>query len=204
MTRYRYTEEQKEFIISNNYMRTARELANMFNIRFGTNLTDINIKNFRYNYHLNSGLTGRFEKGQEPFNKGKKWDEYMSKESQIRCSRTTFNKGNIPHNHRSVGSERITVDGFVEIKVAEPNKWEIKARHIYEKKYGKIPNGYKIICLDGDKQNLELSNLKMISNAEELIMNKNHLRHNKKELTETGYLVAQVIHKRGQIKNERL
>ena len=28
-----------------------------------------------------------------------------------------FKKGNVPANHRPIGSERITVDGFVEIKV---------------------------------------------------------------------------------------
>lgn len=59
----KYTKEQREFIIANNYMKTAKELANMFNKEFGTNITAVNIKTFRHNNHLNSGLTGRFEKG---------------------------------------------------------------------------------------------------------------------------------------------
>jgi len=128
----------------------------------------------------------------------------MPKESQDGCRKTTFKKGNIPHNHRPVGSERITIDGFVEIKVAEPNKWKLKSRVIYEENFGEIPKDYKIIYLDGNKLNLDPKNLKAINRAEELIMNKNNLRYNKKELTEAGYLIAQIISKRGKIKNERL
>ena len=198
--RNKYTKEQKEFLIANNYMRTAKDLTDMFNEKFGTDLTVNNIKNFRSNNKLKSGLTGRFVKGQISWNKGKKWDDYMSKEGQANSRKTTFKKGNIPHNHRPVGSERITKDGFVEIKIAEPNKWDIKARVIYERAYGKITKGYKVIYLDGDKLNLELSNLKIVSSAEELIMNKNNLRFSNKQLTETGHLIAKVINKRGQLK----
>lgn len=196
----KYTEEQKKFLIANNYMITAKDLADMFNKKFGTNLTANNIKNFRRNNKLKCGLTGRFKKGQVSWNKGKTWDEFMPKESQANSRKTTFKKGNKPHNYRPVGSERITKDGFVEIKIAEPNKWDIKARVICENAYGKIPKGYKVIYLDGNKLNLELSNLKIVSAAEELIMNRNNLRFNKKELTETGLLIAKVINKRGQIK----
>lgn len=67
----RYTKEQKEFLIANNYMTPSKDLAAMFNNRFGTNITASNIKTFRGNNHLNSGLTGRFEKGHIPDNKGK-------------------------------------------------------------------------------------------------------------------------------------
>ena len=63
-----------------------------------------NIKNFRSNNKLKSGLTGRFVKGQISWNKGKKWDDYMSKEGQANSRKTTFKKGNIPPNQRTVGS----------------------------------------------------------------------------------------------------
>lgn len=88
----RYTKEQKEFLIANNYMTPSKDLAAMFNNRFGTNITASNIKTFRGNNHLNSGLTGRFEKGHIPDNKGKTWDDYMSKDAQARSRKTTFKK----------------------------------------------------------------------------------------------------------------
>ena len=105
----------------------------------------------------------------------------MSKEQYNKCKNTMFKKGNIPANHRPIGSERITVDGIVEIKIAEPNKWKAKARVIYEKEFGTIPKGYIIIYLDGNKQNLEPNNLKAISRKENLIMNHSKLRYNNKE-----------------------
>ena len=200
----RYTKEQKQFLIDNNHLTPAKELADMFNKKFGTNITKNNIKNFRGNNHLSSGLTGQFEKGHKTHNKGKKWDEYMSKEKQENCRKTTFKKGNIPKNHRIVGSERISKDGYIEIKVAEPNKWKYKHRVIYEKYYGKIPKGYNVIFLDGNKQNLDISNLKVISKHDNLIMNENNLRFNDKALTESAYLIAKIENKNRKLKNERL
>lgn len=200
----KYTKEQKQFLIDNNHLTPAKELADMFNKKFGTNITKTNIKNFRGNNHLNSGLTGQFKKGHKTHNKGKKWDEYMPKEKQDNCRKTTFKKGNIPKNHRPVGSERISKDGYIEIKVKEPNKWKYKHRVIYEQHYGKIPEGYNVIFLDGNKHNLDISNLKAISKHDNLIMNEKNLRFNNKEFTESAYLISQIEKKRRSLKNERL
>lgn len=200
----RYTKEQKQFLIDNNYMKSSQELADMFNKEFGTNITKTNIKCFRGNNKLNSGLTGRFEKGQVSWNKGKKWAEYMSKEGQLNSSKTTFKKGHIPHNHRKIGSERITIDGYWEIKIREPNKWELKHRYLYKKLKGDIPKGHKVIFADGNKNNLDIDNLILVSNSEELIMNRNSLRFDDKELTKTGSIIAKVMDKTNKVKNERL
>ncbi len=37
-----------------------------------------------------------------------------------------FEKGHISKNHKPIGSERINVAGYIEIKTAEPNKWELR------------------------------------------------------------------------------
>ena len=200
----RYTKEQKQFLIDNNYLTPAKELADMFNKKFRTNITKTNIKNFRGNNHLSSELTGQFKKGHKAHNKGKKWDEYMSKDKQENCRKTTFKKGNVPKNYRKVGSERISKDGYIEIKVAEPNKWKYKHRVIYEKYYGKIPKGYNVIFLDGDKLNIDINNLKAISKHDNLIMNEKKLRYKNKELTESAYLIAKIENKNRKLKNERL
>lgn len=129
----KYTKEQREFLIKNNHLKTSQELADMFNKKFGTNITKVNIKSFRGNNHLNSGLTGQFKKGNIPHNKGKRQNDYMSIESIEKTKATRFKKGNIPANHRDVGSERINKDGYIEIKIKEPNKWQLKHRYFYEK-----------------------------------------------------------------------
>lgn len=200
----RFTAEQKEFLVNNNYLKTAEELTKLFNEKFNTNLESKCIKYFRKNNKLNSGLSGRFKKGHESFNKGKKWDEYMPKSSQENSRKTCFKKGHIPHNYRKVGSVRINADDYIEIKISDPNKWCLKHRYIYEQYYGPISKEYKVIFLDGNKRNFDISNLKAITQAEELIMNSLKLRYEDKELTESAYIIAQIESKRRKIVNERL
>ena len=43
---HRYTQEQKQFIIDNNYGKYAKELAEMFNRKFNTTITEKEIKYF--------------------------------------------------------------------------------------------------------------------------------------------------------------
>ena len=75
-----------------------------------------------------------------------------------------FKKGDIPSNKKPIGSERIIKDGYTEIKVAEPNKWESpKHRVIWEKVNGKISKGYALVFADGNKQNFGLDNLILVS-----------------------------------------
>ena len=112
---HRYSEEQKKFIIDNYYGKYSKELADIFNKQFNTNITAKEIKNYRENHKLNSGLTGRFEKGHVTHNKGKKQTEYMSKEAIEKTKATRFKKGNIPQNRREIWEERISKDGYIYI-----------------------------------------------------------------------------------------
>ena len=196
---HRYSEEQKEFIITNNYGKYSKELAEMFNQHFNTNITAKEIAYFRRNHKLNSGLTGQFKKGNVAHNKGKKQIEYMSQESIERTKKTRFKKGNKPKNYRPVGSERITKDGYIEVKVADPNKWETKNKIIYKQYYGDIPKGHKVIYADGNKLNNDINNLILVSDNEELIMNRHRLRTEDIELTKTGCLIAKVIDKTNEL-----
>ena len=201
---HRYSEEQKEFIITNNYGKYSKELAEMFNQHFNTNITAKEIAYFRRNHKLKSGLTGQFKKGNVAHNKGKKQIEYMSQESIERTKETRFKKGNKPKNYRPIGSERITKDGYIEVKVSDPNKWETKNKIIYKQYFGDIPKGHKVIYADGNKLNNDINNLILVSDNEELIMNRHKLRTENIELTKTGYLIAKVIDKTNMVKNERL
>ena len=176
----------KQFILDNYKERYNQELADLFNQKFNTNITSRMIKSYKANNKLNSGLTGKFRKGQTPHNKGKK----MPKEVYEKVKHTMFAKGNVPPNHRPVGSERIS-DGYIEVKVAEPNKWRLKQRVVYEEAKGKIPEGCTIIFLDGNKQNCNIDNLRCITRSELLYLNCNGL-NNSNEITETGILMARL------------
>lgn len=208
----KWTDEVIQFMIDNYEGKDNIELAKLLNEKFNLNTNNDRVSNVKANLKRRRGIdlttyinTGCYRKGIAPANKGKKWDEYMSKEGQERSRKTCYKKGNIPANHREVGEERITVDGYVEIKVRDRcgNKnWELKHRYIYEQYYGKIPDGYNIIFLDGNKLNLDISNLKAVSKAEDLIMNNNKLFTTDKDLTNTGTILAKVIDKINKKKNE--
>ena len=69
-----------------------------------------------------AGKVYRYKKGSVPSNKGKKQSEYMSPEAIEKTKKTRFKKGNTPKNFKDVGSTRVTVDGYIEIKTKNPNK----------------------------------------------------------------------------------
>ena len=187
----------KQFILDNYKGRYNQELADLFNQKFNTNITSRTIKSYKANNKLNSGLTGKFRKGQTPHNKGKK----MPKEVYEKVKHTMFAKGSVPPNHRPVGSERISKDGYIEVKVAEPNKWRLKQRVVYEEAKGKIPEGCTIIFLDGNKRNFDIDNLRCITRSELLYLNCNGL-NNSNEITETGILMARLDSAKNKKKQE--
>ena len=193
----KYTDEMNQFILDNYKGRYNQELADLFNQKFNTNITSRTIKSYKANNKLNSGLTGKFRKGQTPHNKGKK----MPKEVYEKVKHTMFAKGNVPPNHRPVGSERISKDGYIEVKVAEPNKWRLKQRVVYEEAKGKIPEGCPIIFLDGNKRNFDIDNLRCITRSELLYLNCNGL-NNSNEITETGILMARLDRTKNKKKQE--
>lgn len=193
----KYTDEMKQFILDNYKGRYNQELADLFNQKFNANITSRTIKSYKANNNLNSGLTGKFRKGQTPHNKGKK----MPKEVYEKVKHTMFAKGNVPPNHRPVGSERISKDGYIEVKVAEPNKWRLKQRVVYEEAKGKIPEGCTIIFLDGNKRNFDIDNLRCITRSELLYLNCNGL-NNSNEITETGILMARLDRAKNKKKQE--
>ena len=195
MTKFhKYSVEEVEFLKQNVTGRTLKDLCSMFNKKFELNVSEHSIEQAKVRYGLRSGISGgQFKKGNIPANKGKKWSEYMSEEGQKNSLKTTFKKGNIPENHRDVGSERITKDGYIEIKVAEPNKWKLKHRLIYENNFGPIPKNHILIFADGNRTNIELDNLILVSRSEELIMNQKKLIFNNGTLTKTGVLISKVI-----------
>ena len=124
---HKYTEEQKQFIRENVKGTGNNELTQAFNEKFGIELKITQIKCFKKNNKLTSGLDGQFKKGCISFNKGMKG--VCAKGSE----KGWFKKGNIPINHRPIGSERVSVDGYTEVKVSELNKWKLKQRKQYWK-----------------------------------------------------------------------
>lgn len=142
-----------------------------------------------------NAVAHRFKKGSVPPNKGKK----MSPEVYEKVKETMFKKGNSPVNHREVGSERINVDGYIEIKVAEPNRWRLKHRIIWEQVNGEIPKGYNVQFKNHNTKDCRIENLYIISKSEQMRTENSLVARYPKEVQEVIRLkgvVNRVIHKR--------
>lgn len=201
MYEHKYTEEEKKFFIEFVPGHTYKEIQQEFTRRFGYEITTSRIKSYIGNHKLKTGTTGQFKKGQVSHNKGKK----MTPEIYKKCAKTMFKKGNIPENHRPVGSERITKDGYVEIKIAEPNKWALKHRYLWEKENGKVPDKHILIFRDNDKTNVNLENLILISQSENLVINRQGLQYTVEEAKEAavGYAKLYVLTAKKKHKNKK-
>lgn len=86
---------------------------------------------------------------------------------RLKCSfATAFKPGQLPHNHRVPGHERINrKDGYVILIVEEANPWTgadtrpvHKHRYLWEQQHGPVPEGHVPKCLDGDKTNTDPAN----------------------------------------------
>ena len=131
------------------------------------------------------------QKGDIPMNKGKNQIDYMTPEAIARTVATRFKKGNIPHNTNYDGHERISKDGYVEIRV-RLGKYVLKHNVVWERENGKVPKGYCIWFKDGDRQNIELENLELITRAENLRRNQEGFRSLPPEIQEAQGLINKI------------
>ena len=141
-----------------------------------------------------NNVAARFTKGHHPSNKGKR----MSPEVYAKVARTMFKKGNTPHNHREVGSERVNVDGYIEIKVAEPSKWRLKHRVVWERVNGAIPRGHNVQFRNHNPLDCRIENLYLISRVDQMARENSYHAKYPKDLQEVIHLkgvVNRAIHK---------
>lgn len=112
----------------------------------------------------------------------------------------TFQKGHIPVTKKPIGYERTHPDGYIFVKVAEPNVFRSKQRVVYEQHHGPIPKGYNVTFADGDKSNFNIDNLVLVTKAEFGMINLRNLRvKGCGEATKCGVTIAKIMIRRGQL-----
>lgn len=115
--------------------------------------------------NLRKNTTKRFQKGQTPWNKGIK--------GSIPNNATSFKKGNLPHNTRNEGETRLNKEGYLLVKIAH-KKWVRKHYLIWEKVNGKVPKGHVLRLKDNNCENYDISNIELISRADNMRLNTMH------------------------------
>jgi hypothetical protein len=163
----RYTPEEIRFIKKNITGRSYTEMTDLFNKHFGLRgkkkIPFGQMKGILRKHKLSNGLPRRFLPG---------------------C---------IAANRKPVGTESYKSDrGYIIVKTADPDVWKYKHIVIWENAHGPVPEGHVIMFADGNKQNLRLSNLLMVSRKELGVMNRCGLISTRKDLTKTGKLVADI------------
>lgn len=200
-----YRKEVIEFIQCNYKGKDNLELAELLNEKFNLNTTadkvsmlKVNLKR-RFGINVQTGINkGCYKKGNIPINKGTKGM------FNVGGNRTSFKKGNKSWNCDPIGTEKWKSqtkndkEGFLYVKVQDGHKqhnWKQKHRLLWEQAYGEIPEGYKVIFKDGNRHNIVLENLALVSDSQMLILNQHDLIYKEKELTEVGINIAKVIDK---------
>lgn len=193
-----FTKEQKDFIKINVKGLLNQELADLINGTFDLSITARQMNAWKKNHGLTGGLDCRFKKGDVPANKGTK-GLY-----NVGGNKTSFKKGQKARNYKPLGSERIDRDGYTLIKVSDEGKghqrWNHKHRVLWEKEYGEIPPGHKLLFADRNKQNITLDNLILISDKQMALLNKFDLIQNDADHTRSGIIVADLYSKISDVK----
>lgn len=196
-TFHRWSIEEKEYLKEICFGKSYKEITEIMQKKFNREYTVTQIDGVMRRNGLKSCIDASFKKGNEPWNKGMKGLTFEG------CKATQFKKGHPPVNYRQVGSERVTIDGYTEIKVSDPNKWELKHRILYREYHGEIPKGHVVIFADRDKSNFNKENLIAISRNKLKVMNRNNLIKNNSEITEVGSVIANIVIKIQEVKKKR-
>ena len=152
------------------------ELAEMFNMKFST-ITSIMHRNkivkdpIVIKKREEGRMKGAFKKGNVPFNKGQKMSEHVYEIAK----KTMFKPGQLPHNTKPVGHERVCAkDGYVYIKVANKRAMMLKHRYVWEQHYGPIEKGMIVKFKDGNKTNCDIDNLYLSTRKDHMSANQKY------------------------------
>lgn len=112
---------------------------------------------------------------------------------------TQFKSGNLPHNTKPIGYERLSREGYIEVKVKmRPSNQRCndnfvpKHKLVWEAANGPVPEDCVITFKDGNKQNIALENLACITRGQNAIMNRGHIRCDNPDAFEACLAMADI------------
>lgn len=148
------------------------------------------------------GIGSRFTKGLTPWNKGTNWTAGgRSVETQFKPG---VRQGVAVKLWRPIGTERVTKDGYLSRKVNDDlplqRRWRLVHLIVWEAAHGPVPKGFAVKFINGDKRDIRLENLTLISRAD--LMRRNTLHRYPKPIAEAiqlrGALIRQINKREGK------
>lgn len=131
------------------------------------------------------GLTGRFQKGHQTWNKG------INFPSRGRAVETQFKKGHRPMNAQPIGSYRITKDGLLQRKISNDKgsnskRWRSVHELVWVEANGAVPKNHIVVFKKGmnttNPDEITIDKVECISRQE--LMRRNTVHNLPEELAE--------------------
>lgn len=196
--------------------KTCKELTKVYNALFKQNRNHENMYSYlhqwgvsldtgynrgKYDNEMDEWLIKNFDKYTQYEELAKKFNQKFKTQKTAaalahRCTRSLglkrqihrFKKGEPSVNAKQVGTISYR-KGEPWVKVNDNNDksaWKPLRKVIYEKHSGKVPDGYCVVSLDGDKSNVDKDNLYLMDRRGTVIMAKNGWWTGNKVLTANG------------------
>jgi hypothetical protein len=140
------------------------------------------------------GAAYRFNPDQSPWNKGMKG-------LHIGGNETRFKRGLVPHNTVAVGTELMSSDGYLKLKIGHPDQWVFVHRRNWEEAHGPIPKGMCVAFKDGNRENCAIENLQLLTRGE--LIRRNSIHNYPPEVIELIRMRAGLIHRINHMEKKR-
>jgi hypothetical protein len=140
--RHHYTQEECDFLRANISSNSYRELQSMFNTKFNCDVTKSAIEHKCKKLNIDHGHSGVVLKKGE----SNQFSPTHPVGSEMVCAGKVYIK--VDCNYVPKGNSRFGDNG----------NWVQKNRYVYEQAHGKIPDGYLLIALDGNRNNFDPDN----------------------------------------------
>lgn len=212
MPRTFWDDEKRAWFASFVPGHTETEISAEHERLYGTPLTRGQIKSAKGSFGVKSGTVGgRFEKGHEPANKGKTWEELgISEDVQKRMRKTCFKKGEVRDRPdgwiKPIGYERVNKDGYIEVKVRDsaidgiqpkvPGQfncnYRMKHHIVYEQTHGPIPDGCNVVFANNDKSDFRPENLVAVPRSLWAVIVRRHMEYHDAESLQACMAIAKL------------
>jgi len=143
-----------------------------------------------------------FKHGQTSAMKGRKQSEWMSPEAIQRSIKYRFKKGQLPHNTKEEYAVSLRQPlGYIWFR-RDKNKWEELHRFIYRVHHDvKLQPGDVVAFKDGNRNNLSIDNLILVSKRD--LLDKNSIHRFPPEVKATIHTLARLKRLIKQKENEK-